>query len=976
MLTIRAMSDGTGYSARHLEHSDYYAEGERVTGQWQGRGAELLGLSGEVQSEHFEAVRQGLDPESGEFIRQRHSADRTATDGSIQSRGRNLYDFTISAPKSVSIMAELGGDARLVEAHRKAVQETLQELECSAASRVRRDGANDNRITGNLVLAVYHHDTSRELDPQLHTHAVSANLTYDGAEGRWKALQASGIYEQRAYLTEVYRNALAREVRALGYEIDDRRSSKGKNLGFEIKGVSDELLAKYSQRSEQRDRAIAEFVESKGRQPSDNEIAVLVRESRADKLVEISTSEVHSHQAARLTPKDSLILEQVRETAFERSQTQRSEMENAYNQSASNYLWNNMWSLPYTSQIKDGSGNQLSLTQYNYDENTPALSGLTSSYQWFKPSGTYRGNNTSTLRWLNSGTFTCPNGNSGGSNGYLISKKTYFDDGMLNTSADPCGNTTTYAYSLYYWGALATSVTNALSQVTTNTYDFNTSLLASTTDPNTLTTSYSYDSMWRLAQVSYPDKGWTSYCYTDEGGSTCSQSGPPYAVVTTKALNLQGLNEVSTTLYDGLGRLSETELTSDPSGTTYTETTYDAIGRKYQVYDPTRCSAITTNCGETTWGYTTYNYDPLNRITSVVEPDNSTVTTNYASFPCTIVTDEVGISRKSCVDGLGRMTGVWEDPGTSPHLNYETDYTYDALNNLLGVKQWGGVSGSANARTRGFTYDSLSRLLTATNPESGIVTYTYYANGNVQSKTDARNITVNYGYDALNRVLSKTYSNDPAGTPSSCYQYDSSSVTNGIGRLTNEWTQKLSAGASCPNTPPATGLWTQRSILAYDPMGRIWNEQQCTPSNCASGTFYAPAYTYDWAGNVTSLTDGVTPIPSSAQSQTSPCPTSSTPPTTRAFFNCFDGANRLQTVTSNWYDGTHPATLFSAQSSSPPAYAPFGGLQNAAFGSGLTLSRTYNNRLWITGETDTGSVVSSPTSASATVAITGAEQSQ
>ncbi|HKV81568.1 MAG TPA: MobF family relaxase [Candidatus Sulfotelmatobacter sp.] len=330
MLTIRAMSDGTGYSARHLQHSDYYAEGQRVTGQWQGRGAEMLGLAGEVQSEQFEALRGGLDPQSGEFLRQRHSADRTAADGSTQSRGRNLYDFTISAPKSVSIMTQLGGDTRLVEAYRKAVQEALKELEYHAASRIRVDGANDNRMTGNLVLAVYHHDTSRELDPQLHTHAVAANLTYDGAEGRWKALQASGIYEQRAYLTEVYRNALAREVRSLGYEIEDRRSSKGKNLGFEIKGISDELLEKYSQRSEQRDRAIAEFVESKGRQPSDNEIAVLVRESRADKLVEISTAEVHSRQTARLTREESLTLEQIRETVLERSQAQRPELERAY----------------------------------------------------------------------------------------------------------------------------------------------------------------------------------------------------------------------------------------------------------------------------------------------------------------------------------------------------------------------------------------------------------------------------------------------------------------------------------------------------------------------------------------------------------------------------------------------------------------------------------------------------------------------
>src|SRR3984893_18673162 len=329
MLTIRAMSDGTGYSARHLEHSDYYAEGERVMGQWQGRGAEMLGLAGEAQSEEFEALRRGLDPQSGEFLRQRHSADRTAAEGSTQNRGRNLYDFTISAPKSVSIMAKIGGDIRLTEAHQKAVQEALKELECQAASRVRRDGANDNRTTGNLVLAVYHHDTSRELDPQLHTHAVAANLTYDGAEGRWKALQASAIYEQRAYLTEVYRNTLAREVRSLGYETEDRRSSKGKDLGFEIKGVNQELLEKYSQRSEQRDQAIAEFVETNGRQPTDNEVAVLVRESRADKLVEISSAEVRSRQRARLTPEENLTLEQVREAGLTRSKAQQPELESA-----------------------------------------------------------------------------------------------------------------------------------------------------------------------------------------------------------------------------------------------------------------------------------------------------------------------------------------------------------------------------------------------------------------------------------------------------------------------------------------------------------------------------------------------------------------------------------------------------------------------------------------------------------------------
>ena len=316
MLTIRAMSDGKGYSSRHLEHSDYYSEDEHVVGHWYGRGAEILHLGDEVKFEDFEALRQGMNPETGEFLRQRQSADRIGRDGSVQSRGRNLYDFTISAPKSVSIMAILGYDERLIDAHRKAVNEALRELESHAATRVRQKGANNNRLTGNMAIAVYHHDTSRELDPQLHTHAVAANLTYDSKENRWKALQASGIYERRAYLTEVYRNTLAREVRQLGYEIESCRDARGRDSGFEIRGVPKELLAKYSQRSRQRDEAINRFIAEKGRRPSDNEIAVLVRESRADKLIEISTPELRRRQHRRLAYEEANLLSDLRHKAF------------------------------------------------------------------------------------------------------------------------------------------------------------------------------------------------------------------------------------------------------------------------------------------------------------------------------------------------------------------------------------------------------------------------------------------------------------------------------------------------------------------------------------------------------------------------------------------------------------------------------------------------------------------------------------
>ncbi len=312
------MTGAAGYAQRHLEHSDYYDEQRRVRGEWHGRGAELLGLTGEVTRDQFEAVREGLHPHTEEFLRPRHSADRTATDGNEQSRARSLYDFTFSAPKSVSIQAIVGGDVRLSAAHDKAVREALGEAETYVATRVRLDGANEDRTTANWVVAAYRHDASRELDPQLHTHAVAANLSYDGVEGRWKALQASGLYERRAYLTAVYRNALAREVRGLGYEIENRRDAKGRDYGVEIRGMSDELLVKYSQRSAQRDEAIERFAAENGRKPTDNEVAVLVRESRPDKLAEISTESVRERQLARLSPNESLALVELREESFRR----------------------------------------------------------------------------------------------------------------------------------------------------------------------------------------------------------------------------------------------------------------------------------------------------------------------------------------------------------------------------------------------------------------------------------------------------------------------------------------------------------------------------------------------------------------------------------------------------------------------------------------------------------------------------------
>jgi conjugative relaxase-like TrwC/TraI family protein len=148
------MSGGVEYAQRHLEHSDYYDEHRRVQGEWHGLGAELLGLRGEVTRAQFEALREGLHPETGEFLRPRHSADRIGTDGSEQSKVRSLYDLTFSAPKSVSVQALVGGDERLVTAHDNAVWEALAEAEGHAAARVRLNGANVDRKMAKWIVAV------------------------------------------------------------------------------------------------------------------------------------------------------------------------------------------------------------------------------------------------------------------------------------------------------------------------------------------------------------------------------------------------------------------------------------------------------------------------------------------------------------------------------------------------------------------------------------------------------------------------------------------------------------------------------------------------------------------------------------------------------------------------------------------------------------------------------------------------------
>jgi YD repeat-containing protein len=375
------------------------------------------------------------------------------------------------------------------------------------------------------------------------------------------------------------------------------------------------------------------------------------------------------------------------------------------------------------------------------------------------------------------------------------------------------------------------------------------------------------------------------------------------------------------------------------------------------------------NVADPTYGVTTYVYDILGRLCMQNNPDNSlsqpaTCTAKGSSalqFSYIVnggyKTDENGNTWGYSDDFLGRLASVAEPNGAT------TQYTHDILGNLSSSSQ-PGIS------IRSFGYDGLSRLVTATNPESGTACYGiwsgsnciggYDGNGNLQAKTDARGVAATYTYDAWNRLTSKSYSDGV--TPGSCYQYDASGVANGNGRLANSWTQPATttcSGSQQNGFAPAAGQYlTLRSITAYDSMGRLANEQQVTPASQVTGKIYAPAYTYDLAGNLLTSTDGTTPSPT-------------TPGAFLTFTNTFDGAGRLSDVTSNWSDATtHPGELFAAQAgtttpcsnSISTPYTAFGALMNATFGIGpaanvYTLNRSFNNRLRTTCEVDTGSGV-------------------
>lgn len=241
MLFINPATDtkaAKDYFTEHLSRSDYYLrDAQEIAGEWHGRGAELLGLSGQVDKESYFRLCENIDPATGQQLTLRNKAER-----------RVLYDFTFDAPKSVTLAYELGGDERILDAQRESVKETMGEMEDAMGVRVRKNSAFEDRASSNMIWGEFIHRTTRPVDgipdPQLHCHAVAFNASFDPVEERWKAGEFGAIVRDKGYYQAAFHSRFAEKLAALGYGIERDGNS------FRLVGIDRATTEEFSRRTQ------------------------------------------------------------------------------------------------------------------------------------------------------------------------------------------------------------------------------------------------------------------------------------------------------------------------------------------------------------------------------------------------------------------------------------------------------------------------------------------------------------------------------------------------------------------------------------------------------------------------------------------------------------------------------------------------------------------------------------------------------
>jgi len=246
-VTPSTSSDGAKrYFGEGLTRSDYYMDGQEIAGLWGGKGAERLGLSGQVDAERYFALCDNQNPSNGQQLTPRLKENR-----------RVGYDWTFSAPKAVSVLYEMSGDERILEAFQNSYRETLKDAESEMKTRVRSGGKNEDRLTRNAVWAEFNHFTARPVNgqpsPHLHAHCFVFNTTYDEAEKRWKASQQGDLKRDADYWEAAFHTRFAKRLNDLGY------TTVKKGTSFTLADLPQSITEKFSERRNEIERKAAEM---------------------------------------------------------------------------------------------------------------------------------------------------------------------------------------------------------------------------------------------------------------------------------------------------------------------------------------------------------------------------------------------------------------------------------------------------------------------------------------------------------------------------------------------------------------------------------------------------------------------------------------------------------------------------------------------------------------------------------------------
>ncbi|MEA1989419.1 MAG: MobF family relaxase [Pseudomonadota bacterium] len=238
MINVTALSFAKG-SAQYLTQDNYYLKENKVSAMFYGKGAESLGLTNqEITSQKIEHLLSGKLP-NGDQI-------------GNPEKHRPGWDITFSAAKSISIQALVVGDERISQAHDEAVKTALNHYENHLTTRQRSNGRIEKHITGSLVAATFQHQTSRELDSQLHTHAVIMNIT-QRKDGSFRSVSSESLYRMQRELDFIYKTELEAKINDLGYE------TQKNDQGFEIKSVPERVIKEFSTRSKQIEAELEKY---------------------------------------------------------------------------------------------------------------------------------------------------------------------------------------------------------------------------------------------------------------------------------------------------------------------------------------------------------------------------------------------------------------------------------------------------------------------------------------------------------------------------------------------------------------------------------------------------------------------------------------------------------------------------------------------------------------------------------------------